>query len=158
MRLAWVALMLASACSLQRMEDQPRCGADGTLDGKPCDLQAPAGAVAWNDVDAPPPPLTRALVERGRARYDQFCSECHGEDGDAQTEVNRAMKGRVPSLLAPAMTALPDDRVLSAIAEGYKDMPRQPLSQHDRWAVLHYVRVLQSRDVPYDEVRGVAPW
>lgn len=147
-------LVFVAACSLQRMQEQPRCEPDGTLDGQPCDLRAPAGIVAWSAADEPPPQVTRALVDRGRDRYDRFCAACHGRSGDAQTEGNRSMHGRIPSLLAPAIVALPDERVLDAIAAGRGDMPKQPLAPRDRWAVLHYVRVLQHRDVPAAEVRG----
>jgi mono/diheme cytochrome c family protein len=154
---AWCVLVIG-ACSLQRMQEQPRCEPDGTLAGEACDRPPPAGIVAWHAIDEAPPPVTRQLVERGRDRYDRYCAACHGAAGEADTEVNRATRGRVPSLLAPAIAALPDDRVLAAIANGRGDMPREPLAARDRWAVLHYVRVLQQRDVPYDEVRGAAPW
>lgn len=161
MRSAW-ALVVLGACSLQRMDDQPRCAPDGTLAGQACDRPAPAGTVAWSGAgaapDDAPPALTHALVERGRDRYDRFCVACHADDGGGATEVNRAMHDRIPSLLTPAMVALPDARVLAAIAVGRGDMPRQPLGARDRWAVLHYVRVLQHRDVAYDEVRAEVPW
>jgi mono/diheme cytochrome c family protein len=146
-----LVVALLGACSLQRMQEQPRCEPDGTLDGQACNRPTPAGTVAWDTGDEPPPTVTRALVDRGRDRYDRFCAACHGASGDAQTEVNRAMRGKIPSLLAPAIIALPDDKVLDTIALGRGDMPKQPLAPRDRWAVLHYVRVLQQRDVPAQE-------
>jgi hypothetical protein len=31
-----------------------------------------------------PVPLTRAVMERGRQRYDIYCAPCHGKTGDGQ--------------------------------------------------------------------------
>jgi mono/diheme cytochrome c family protein len=152
MRLAW--LVVVAACDLQRMESQPRCTADGTLDGAACNRVMPEGIVAYADVAAPPPQITRELLRRGRDRYDRFCAACHGVDGTSDSEVGRRSRRRIPSLMTPAMRMLGDERILASIERGIGDMPRQPLSDRDRWAVLHYMRVLQARDVPRTEV----PW
>lgn len=157
--MARLTLLLAlAACDLARMQAQPRCELDGTLDGEPCDLPPPPDIVAWGDTAVPPPAVTRALVARGRDRYDRFCAACHGLAGDSDSEVARSARRPIPSLLSPVVRALNDERVVAAVAVGVGDMPRQPLDAADRWAVVHYVRVLQQRDVPLDSVRGEVPW
>src|SRR5207248_9767672 len=41
----------------------------------------PAGIVARDDRPVPMPPLTLALIERGRERFDFACAPCHGRAG-----------------------------------------------------------------------------
>ncbi|HZC37647.1 MAG TPA: hypothetical protein VE221_03105, partial [Sphingomicrobium sp.] len=47
----------------------------------------PAASIAreddTGDILAEKPPMSLALVARGRERFNVFCSECHGPAGDA---------------------------------------------------------------------------
>src|SRR5262249_37846567 len=137
--------------SLHRMMEQPKCGVDQVALGGPCNREPPADTVAWQDVAAPPPPpLTRALVERGRDRYNRFCAPGHGIAGDGDSDVSRGMTlRRPPPLVDATVTGFDDARILRAMTEGYGMMPSYAalLPAADRWAVLHYVRVLQRREV-----------
>lgn len=157
MRLLLVLALASCDWSLHRMQEPVGCTVHGTttlLPGGRCDLTPPDGIVAM-DPPAAPPPLTRALVQRGRNRFERICAACHGLAGDGQSEVARAMTiRRPPSLVDSAAARLTDDRILTVMTGGYGLMPayRGLLSVSDRYAVLHYIRALQLRDVAVGEL------
>jgi mono/diheme cytochrome c family protein len=160
---ASLALLALAACdwSLHRMQRGPRCGVDEStelLANASCEQPPPDGIVAFDpEPPAPPPPITRALLVRGRDRFDRFCAPCHGLAGDGDSQVARAMSLRVPpSLVGAAAATLPDARILVTIERGYGVMPSYAmvLAPRDRFAVLHYVRALQQRIV---ELTALSP-
>jgi mono/diheme cytochrome c family protein len=101
-----------------------------------------------------PVPVTRALLERGRDRFDITCAACHGVRGDGVSEVARHMSMRKPpSLLDHPVSAFPPGRLFNVITFGYGLMPAYDthLSLTDRWATVAYVRALQlSQRAPLD--------
>jgi mono/diheme cytochrome c family protein len=143
--------------SLHRMQDQPRCdtwGATTLLPDGTCSQQPPDGIVAMT-AEPEPPAVTRALLERGRDRYERICAACHGFAGDGDSQVARAMTlRRPPSLVDIGVARFSDERILTVIESGYGVMPpyRAVLAPSDRYAVLHYVRVLQHRELALDEL------
>jgi mono/diheme cytochrome c family protein len=152
---ALVALTSLAGCErwdLNRMQDQPRCDPyepTPLLPGGTCDQPLPAGVVAWTGARAEvtaPPPLTRALVERGRDRFDRYCATCHGFAADGSSQVAENMVVRPPpSLVAPPVPNMTDLRIFNVITDGYGLMPAyaDALVPADRWAIVHYVRALQ---------------
>jgi mono/diheme cytochrome c family protein len=113
----------------------------------------PAGAVPRErELTAAAPPVTRALLSLGRARFDVVCAPCHGASGDGDSVIAGKMGLRPPpSLHEPRIRALGDDAIDGVIRDGYGLMPR--LSMHldprERWAVVAYVRALQlSQSLP----------
>ncbi|HVV17266.1 MAG TPA: cytochrome c [Polyangia bacterium] len=93
-----------------------------------------------------PVPLTRALLERGRERFDIFCAPCHGVRGDGTSMVASNMTlRRPPSLLEAPVPSFPPGRVFEVASAGYGLMPAYDshLDVSDRWAVVAYVRALQ---------------
>ncbi len=111
------------------------------------------GVVGGAYVPRGPLPVTRALVERGRDRYDVYCAVCHGVAGDGESVVNALMElRRPPALVHPTVRAFPDGRIYQVIARGYGLMPAYDgaLSVEDRWAVVAYVRALQAAESPID--------
>jgi len=149
-RLALVLLLAGCDWSLHRMQEQPRCEVDGTLDGHPCNLAPPEGTVAMAE-PAAAPAVTRALLERGRDRFQRFCAPCHGVAGDGASYIARTMTlRRPPSLVDARAASLSDDRILTVIASGYGLMPSyaSAVPPRDRYAIASYVRVLQQREVP----------
>lgn len=104
------------------------------------------GIEAGRYVARSPVPLTRALLETGRERYDIYCAACHGLVGDGASEVATNMtERRPPSLLHPLVRAFPDGRIYEVIARGYGLMPAyaNQLSLEERWATVAWVRVLE---------------
>ena len=164
---AWLALALVGACdwSAQRMVRQPRCERDEATaffsDGN-CNQVPPDGVVVWRGARAPepavatPPTPTRALLERGRNRFDVFCAPCHGLVGDGRSQVAENMLLRPPpSLHERRIVALSDAYLYQVVSAGYGLMPGygQLLPPADRWAVVAYVRVLErSQNVPLAEL------
>jgi mono/diheme cytochrome c family protein len=150
------ALVVICGCnwSLHRMQEQPKCLPDGVLGGEACDALPPEGIVAM-DEPAAPPPVTRALVLRGRDRFERFCAPCHGIAGDGESFVAHAMTvRRPPPLIDAAAASLPDDRIMTVMATGYGVMPSyaSAIPIADRHAILSYVRVLQHREVAFDQL------
>jgi mono/diheme cytochrome c family protein len=154
------ALGLASCdWSLHRMQQTDNCTVHGSTTLLPhgtCDMKPPAGIVAIDDDSlAPPPPLTRELVVRGRDRFDRICAVCHGHAGDGDSPVARAMKlRRPPSLVDATVAAFDDARILTVMTTGYGLMPSYAsiVTPRDRVAILHYIRVLQHRQIAFDEL------
>jgi mono/diheme cytochrome c family protein len=149
-RLALLLLLAGCDWQLHRMQEQPRCETGGTFRGEPCMKPAPEGVVPMEAPPAPPP-LTRELVVRGRNRFDTFCAPCHGIEADGNSYIARVMTlRRPPSLVDAAAASLPDDRILTVIARGYGVMPSygSAVPIRDRYAILHYLRALQQREIP----------
>jgi mono/diheme cytochrome c family protein len=165
-RLIAAVLALVGACDwqLHRMNDTPRCEPNEATalfaDGN-CNQAPPAGTVPWR---APRPevaellaiPPTRAMIDRGHARFDRICATCHGALGDGRSQVAEDMTLRPPPSLHSAMiVAYPDQRIYEIISAGYGLMPgyAHELAPSDRRAVVAYLRVLQhSQDVRLDQL------
>ncbi len=92
-----------------------------------------------------PVPLTRALMERGGARYGIFCSPCHGAVGDGEGMIVKRGFPRPPSLHVDRLRQAPDGHIYDVITRGFGamyDYAAQILPA-DRWAIAAHVRVLQ---------------
>jgi mono/diheme cytochrome c family protein len=93
-----------------------------------------------------PLPVDRALLTRGRDRFEIFCGVCHGLTGDGASAVamNMALR-KPPSLVDAPVTEFPPGRIFQVISVGYGLMPAYApeLPPHDRWSVVAYLRALQ---------------
>ena len=102
------------------------------------------------DVLAQKPPMTLALVQRGRERFNAFCSECHGFGGDADGMVVQRGFPRPPSFHEARLVNAPDEHFVDVITHGYGVMysyaDRVPPA--DRWAIAAYIRALQRMKEP----------
>lgn len=163
----WLALVLVAALAAcdnggdtpdwSRMIDQPklipfeapmRAEPDGVIardyitDVRVRDGRDAAGV----PIGALPVAIDRALLARGRDRFELVCATCHGVAGDGDSPVARAMeRRRPPSLHEARLVALSAGELYRVIREGYGLMPRlgMLLDAHDRWAVVAYVETLQ---------------
>lgn len=156
MRLAVVLALAGCDWSLHRMQQPVGCTVDGTsplLANQSCNLQPPPGIVAMT-APMPVPPVTRALVVRGRDRFDRMCAPCHGLRGDGVSAVASSMMlRRPPSLIDPIVTGFSDERITTVMEAGYGLMPSYRwVPAADRYAILHYVRALQHRVVALDQL------
>jgi mono/diheme cytochrome c family protein len=112
-----------------------------------------------------PVPFTHGLLERGRQRFDIFCSPCHGADGYGQGIVVRRGFPAPPSYLEPWLLKAPAGHLYDVITSGIGRM--YPLADRieprDRWAIVAYLRALQrsQRATPSDlsagERQGIPP-
>ncbi len=103
-----------------------------------------------------PIPVTRAVLERGRDRFDIYCAACHGVrgDGDSMVATNMTLR-RPPSLLEEPVPSFPPGRTFEVATAGYGLMPAYDLhlSVSDRWAVVAYLQALQrSQNVRLSEL------
>lgn len=108
----------------------------------------PPGTVVFGHVAAMAearPPVSLALVERGRDRFDIYCLPCHGELGHADGQVVRRGFPSPPDFDEPRLRAAPVSHFYDVATNGYGVMfgYGQRLSSDDRWAVAAYVRALQ---------------
>jgi mono/diheme cytochrome c family protein len=114
----------------------------------------PQGSVSreanTGNVLAEKPPMTLALVQRGRERFNIFCSECHGYTGDADGMVVQRGFPKPPSFHDPRLIAAPDEHFVDVITNGhgimYSYADRVPPA--DRWAIAAYIRALQRSQAP----------
>jgi mono/diheme cytochrome c family protein len=99
-----------------------------------------------------PLPLTEALMQRGRERYDVFCSPCHGlsgyGDGIVARRADRLQEGTwtpPSSLHTELVRSRPEGHLYNTIANGIRNMPgyAAQIPEEDRWAIVAYVRALQ---------------
>jgi mono/diheme cytochrome c family protein len=106
--------------------------------------------------DMTPPPVTAALVERGRDRFDIHCAVCHGFAGDGDSVVASKMSLRAPpSFHDDRLRAYTTTQIYEVVTNGYGYMPRYDaeVSVHDRWAIANYVKALQlSQHASVDDV------
>jgi mono/diheme cytochrome c family protein len=124
----------------------------------------PAGVVAQGDVDRAasaknPPPVTEALLVRGRERFGIFCAPCHGLAGDGDGVIVMHGFPAPPSYHIDRLLAAPGQHFYDVMTNGYGVMfsyaDRVP--PHDRWAIAAYMRALQlSRRAKVAEVPDAA--
>jgi hypothetical protein len=112
-------------------------------------------------IDKIPFTLTMKDLERGRDRYNIYCTPCHDKAGYGEGRVALRSKGMMnpPSFHQPHMGTMPLGKIFDTITNGSvsKLMPsyrHQITNPNDRWAVVAYVRALQ-RSQSAD--RGLVP-
>lgn len=121
---------------------------DGTVPANRTALPVPVreGLAGEQYVSTLPVPTTRALLDRGRNRFETFCAACHGVDGSGESIVAHNMElRRPPSLLTESVRAFPAGRVFQVISAGYGLMLSYAaqLPVQERWAVVAYLKALQ---------------
>lgn len=114
---------------------------------------------AW--VTESPIPVTLALLERGRDRYDIYCSVCHGLAGDGKGIIMTGGYGFIPAPTyhSDMLRSRPDGYLFDALSNGVRTMAGygSQVKVNDRWAIVAYVRALQrsqyadAADVPENE-------
>jgi len=100
--------------------------------------------------------ISRDILERGRQRYDIFCSPCHDKVGSGRgIIVERGMK-QPPSFHIVRLREAEPGHFYDVIANGYGVMYSYASSVpvHDRWAIAAYIRALQlSQNASFGDVK-----
>jgi hypothetical protein len=122
---------------------QARPAAQGT---QPRDGQsASADMFAPDLISEFPFPVTRAVVQRGRERFNIFCTPCHGYTGQGNGMVAQRGLGPPPSFHSDRLRQAPVGHFFDVVTNGFGAMysysSRIPVA--DRWAIIAYVRTLQ---------------
>jgi mono/diheme cytochrome c family protein len=91
-----------------------------------------------------PLPSSRDVLDRGQGKFRTFCSPCHGNFGDGDSRL-RGQFPNPPTLHSDKVRTWTDGRIFAVITEGQNSMPSyaSQVNADDRWAIIHYVRVLQ---------------
>jgi len=104
-----------------------------------------------DDIDAFPIPITEEIVRRGKARYEIFCSVCHGLTGNGDGMIVRRGFRRAASFNDDRLRQAPVGHFFDAITNGWGAMPAYApqIPVQDRWAIIAYIRALQlSQQLP----------
>jgi mono/diheme cytochrome c family protein len=172
-----VLLALGAAACRQDMHDAPRykplAASDFFADGR-ASRNLPAGTVArgWLRADEAlytgrangellaefPFPITNTEMQRGRDRFNIYCTPCHGVLGDGQGMVVQRGLRRAASY---HQDRLRDEKVgyfYDVVTNGFGAMQgyAEQIPVRDRWLIVAYVRALQlsqhatMADVPAD--------
>jgi len=102
-----------------------------------------------------PLPMDRATLERGRERFDIYCSPCHSVAGDGDGMIVRRGFPSPPSYHTDRLRNAPDAHFYSVITNGYGMMYSYAdrVAPRDRWAIVAYIRALQrSQDARIGDV------
>ncbi|GIW40245.1 MAG: hypothetical protein KatS3mg076_0822 [Candidatus Binatia bacterium] len=171
---AWLVLAMLSVGCRQDMHDQPRYEPleesrffeDGRSSRPLVEGVVPRGFLREDPVRYTgrteeglardlPFPWTREILERGRERYDIFCSPCHDRAGTGQGMVVLRGFRRPPSFHEERLRSAPLGHFFDVVTNGFGVMPsyRSEIPVDDRWAIAAYIRVLQrSQHASLDDV------
>ena len=99
-----------------------------------------------NFIETNPLPVTGALLQRGRQRFDIYCAPCHGALGDGNGITKKlGVMPTVANLQDKRIVVMTDGEIFNTITHGKSTMgaygPILPVA--DRWAVIAYLRALQ---------------
>ena len=103
------------------------------------------GMQAGVPVEKIPMPLTAAVVDRGRERYNIYCSPCHGVAGDGDGMIVKRGYKQPTSYHDPRLRNEKAGYFFDVMTRGFGQMPdyAAQVSPKDRWAIVAYIRALQ---------------
>jgi mono/diheme cytochrome c family protein len=89
--------------------------------------------------------MTMARLERGRERFNIYCSPCHGRVGDGKSIMVKKGMLPPPSYHDQRLVDVEDGHIFNVITNGLKNMPpyKYQIPVDDRWSIVGYVRALQ---------------
>lgn len=92
-----------------------------------------------------PFPVDRALLERGRERYNIYCIPCHAESGNGRGIIVRRGFNPPPPYYSEELRQQPIGHFFDVMTRGYGTMYSYAtrIPPRDRWAIAAYIRVLQ---------------
>ena len=114
-----------------------------------------SGKIDGKFVDTFPFQITMDVLTRGQERYEIFCSPCHDRLGTGQGMIVRRGFTPARSFHVARLRDAPAGHFLEVMTQGFGTMPSyaNQLSEHDRWAVIAYIRALQfSRNARLDQL------
>ena len=97
----------------------------------------------------------RALLARGRERFDVFCSPCHGRQGNGQGMIVQRGFKQPSSFHVDRLRAQPLGYYFDVMTNGFGEMSSyaSQVPAEDRWAIAAWIRTLQfSRNAPLSEL------
>ena len=110
------------------------------------DLEFYSGKTAGGKpLDVFPMLVTTDVLQRGRERFNIYCSPCHDRTGSGRGMVVRRGFKPPPSLHVERLVLAPPGHFFDVMTNGFGAMPdyRSPVAPADRWAIVAYIRALQ---------------
>jgi len=85
------------------------------------------------------------LLQRGRQRFEIFCTPCHGRLGNGRGMVVRRGFKQPPSYHIDRLRGMPPGYFFDVISNGFGQMSSyaSQVPPSDRWAIVAYVKTLQ---------------
>ena len=104
-----------------------------------------------------PVPRSKTILARGQVLFNTYCIVCHGPNGEGDGTIVPKFP-RPPSLQSDKVRSFADGRIYHLITVGRNLMPSyaSQIAPGDRWAIIHYVRVLQRSKHPTPEDLKIA--
>jgi len=104
-----------------------------------------AGRINGVVADAFPFPITRQDLERGRERYNIYCSPCHDYTGSGHGMIVQRGFPPPPSYHIDRLRQAPLGHFFEVMTKGYGTMfsYADRVSPGDRWRIAAYIRALQ---------------
>jgi mono/diheme cytochrome c family protein len=131
----------------------------------PKDTPLQTGIANGQLVEQLPIELNAALLQRGRQRFEIYCSVCHGRTGEGNGMIVERGYQRPPSYHSQRLRGLPVGHFFDVATRGFGAMPsyawQVPVA--DRWAIAAYIRALQfsqyahQGDLPADLTTKLGP-
>jgi cytochrome c553 len=106
-------------------------------------------------VDKFPFPITKADLDRGRERYNVYCTPCHDYTGTGQGMIVQRGFPQPPSYHIQRLREAPAGHFYEVMTNGFGAMYSYAarVEPADRWRIAAYIRVLQlSRNATIQEV------
>lgn len=103
--------------------------------------------------DVIPFPVDRAVLERGRNRYNIYCAPCHSRTGDGNGMIVQRGYRRPPSYHTDRLRRSALGHFFEVMTNGFGAMPdySAQIDARDRWCIAAYIRALQlSQYAPAD--------
>jgi len=104
--------------------------------------------------------ITKADLERGKQRFEIYCSVCHGATGDADGMIVRRGFVKPPSYHEQRLKDAPVGHFYDVITNGFGAMYsyNDRVYPEDRWRIAAYIRALQlAQDKAVAAAGGIAP-
>jgi mono/diheme cytochrome c family protein len=91
-----------------------------------------------------PLPYSKEIIAVGKTRFDTYCSPCHGYFGKGDSRLHDQFP-KPPTLHSDKVRNWADGNIYHVITNGQNIMPsyEKQILRDDRWAIVHYIRVLQ---------------
>jgi len=112
-----------------------------------------ADTALWEGVDAEgsfvtanPLAIDAEIMARGVERYQIYCTPCHGDNGKGRGALYDRAGVEAGNLHEPRIVDMSAGQLFDVITNGVGLMAgyRYPIPPEDRWAIIAYVRQLQS--------------
>lgn len=113
------------------------------------------GKINGVEADQFPFPITRADLNRGRERYNIYCTPCHDYTGTGNGMIVQRGFPEPPSYHTDRLRAAPVGHFYGVITDGFGAMYSYAarIEPADRWRIAAYIRVLQlSQNATVDAV------